>query len=145
MNGRVIAFDLGDRRIGVAVSDPTGTIAQGRDTIRRDGEAWPWRAILAAVQEAEAVHAVVGDPVHLDDGSESERSRGARQFARDLEERSALPVELEDERCTSAEAERMLRETGRARRRRDRGDVDRAAAVLILQGWLDDRAREVSA
>lgn len=144
MSGRVIAFDLGDRRIGVAVSDPTGTIAQGRETIRRDGEAWPWRAILAAIGDAEAVAVVVGEPVHVD-GGESDRSRRARAFAEELERRAGVPVALEDERYTSAEAERMLRETGRARRKRDRGDVDRAAAVLILQGWLDDRGPEAEA
>lgn len=144
MTGRVVAFDLGDRRIGVAVSDPLGVLATGRDTIRRDGEAYPWRALLAVIEECEAVRVVVGEPLHMD-GGESDRSRAARAFAAELRERTGLPVDLEDERLTSDEAERHLARSGGrngARRRRERGDVDRVAATLILQGWLDDRAAE---
>ncbi|MCA9752287.1 MAG: Holliday junction resolvase RuvX [Gemmatimonadetes bacterium] len=143
MSGRVVAFDLGDRRIGVAVSDPTRTIAQGRETILRDGATWPWRKILAVIEETAATQVVVGDPLHFD-GSTSERSRTAGEFAQELRMRSGLPVDLEDERCTSVEAERMLAKTGRGRRRRDRGDVDRAAAILILQDWLDARDGEAT-
>jgi putative Holliday junction resolvase len=140
VTGRVVAFDLGDRRIGVAVSDPTATIAQPRETLRRDGEAWPWRAILALLEEEEAVQIVVGDPRHLD-GSESERSRGARAFAEEIGRRSGLPVDLEDESLTSVEAERTLRKARRRRgRSRDKGEVDRVAAAHILQDWLDARA-----
>ena len=139
----MVAFDLGDRRIGVAVSDPTRTIAQGRETILRDGATWPWRKILAVIEETAATQVVVGDPLHFD-GSTSERSRTAGEFAQELRTRTGLPVDLEDERCTSVEAERMLAKTGRGRRRRDRGDVDRAAAILILQDWLDARDGEAT-
>jgi len=145
VTGRVVAFDLGDRRIGVAVSDPLGVLATGRETIRRDGKAYPWRALLAVLQECEAARVVVGEPLHMD-GRESDRSRAARAFAAELRERSGLPVDLEDERLTSDEAERHLARRGDGtaggRRRRERGDVDRVAATLILQGWLDDRAAE---
>lgn len=139
MTGRVVAFDLGDRRIGVAVSDPFGTIAQGRDTLLRDGESYPWRAMLGVVEEAEAVRVVVGDPLHLD-GSSGERSRAARAFADELAERTGLPVDLQDERLTSVQAERTMRETGRTGKRRRKEDVDRLAAVIILQAWLDGAA-----
>ncbi len=139
MTGRVVGLDLGDRRIGVAVSDPFGSIAQGRDTLLRDGESYPWRAILGVVTESEAVRVVVGDPLHLD-GSSGDRSQAARAFAAELEERAGVPVELQDERLTSVQAERTLRETGRTGRKKKKEDVDRLAAVLILQAWLDGAA-----
>ena len=66
MSGRVVAFDLGETRIGVAVSDPTGTIAEGRETIVQPGSSVPWRRVLAVVEAAEAVRVVVGVPVKLD-------------------------------------------------------------------------------
>jgi putative Holliday junction resolvase len=138
---RAIAFDLGDRRIGVAASDPTGTIASGRDTLERSGESLPWRAILAVIEECEATHVVVGDPLHLD-GTIGERARRSREFAKEVEARTGLSVELQDERLTSVQAERSLRDThaggGRKKNRRHaKEDVDRVAATLILQAWLD--------
>jgi len=140
VSGRVVAFDLGEKRIGVAVSDPTGTIAEGRETIVQPGSSVPWRRVLAVVEEAEAVRVVVGDPVMLD-GTLGEGSRRARDFKEQMEQRTGLPVELEDESFTSIEAEAALRATGRSRQRR-KEDVDRVAAVLILQAWLDRRAEE---
>ena len=76
------------------------------------------------------------------DGSMSERSAESRRFAEELTQRTGLPAELQDERLSSVQAERSLRETGRRPRRRGghREDVDRVAAVLILQAWLDRRA-----
>jgi putative Holliday junction resolvase len=142
MKGPVVAFDFGERRIGVAASDPSGTIAFGRDTISRSGESVPWRAILELVREAEAQRLVVGDPIHMD-GSAGESSRLAREFAQELGRRTGLQVELQDERLTSVEAGRTLRE-GRKRGGppidRASGIQDQVAAVLILQTWLD-RAR----
>lgn len=137
--GRVIAFDPGDRRIGVAVSDPGRIIAEGRETLERSGESWPWRAILAVIEEAGAVRVIVGDPVHLD-GSVGERSRRSRELAEEIERRTGLPVDLQDERLTSVQARRTLIETrprGGRKRKEKREDVDRVAAVLILQAWLD--------
>jgi putative Holliday junction resolvase len=136
----VVAFDLGDRRIGVAVSDETGTLATGRATIERQGESYPWRALLAVVEEANAVAIVVGDPLHMD-GEVGERSRLAQAFAREIARRTGLPVELEDERLTSDEAEAILARRGHGAKGRSRGDVDRVAATLILQEWLDERVR----
>jgi len=139
VSGRVVAFDLGAKRIGVAVSDPTGTIAEGRETIVRSGSSVPWRLVLAVVGDARAETVVVGDPVRLD-GTLGEGSHLARDFKAELERRAGVRVELQDERLTSVEAERMLRETGRSRRR-EKADVDRAAATLILQAWLDRRSK----
>jgi putative Holliday junction resolvase len=138
-----VGFDLGERRIGVAVSDPSATIAEGRETIERSGESFPWRAILALLEEADAVGAVVGDPIHLN-GSVGERAREARDFARELERRAGIPVVLQDERLTTVEAQRILIETrpGRTKRKRARRveDVDRVAATILLQAWLDGRS-----
>ena len=137
MSGRIVAFDPGDRRIGVAVSDPAGRLALPRPTLERSGESWPWRAILRVVEEAEATGIVVGDPRRMD-GTVGERSRLSRDFAEELARRTGLPVELQDERLTSVEAERALAQDPRAKRKK--GDVDRSAAILILQTWLDVRA-----
>jgi putative Holliday junction resolvase len=140
VRGRIVAFDLGEKRIGVAVSDPTGTIAEGRDTIVQGGSSVPWKHVLAVVEEAEAVCVVVGDPVKLD-GSLGEGSMRARDFKDQMEQRTGIRVELEDESFTSVEAQRALRATGRSRKRL-KEDVDRVAATLILQAWLDRRAEE---
>ncbi len=143
MTGRVAAFDFGDRRIGVAVSDPTATIAEGRDTIVRSGDSVPWRAILALLEEHEVVQVVVGDPIHMD-GTAGERARISRSFADELGERANVPIAMQDERLTSVEAQRTLIETrpgrGKKKRKGRVEDVDRVAAVLILQTWLDGRA-----
>jgi putative Holliday junction resolvase len=140
--GRVIAFDLGDRRIGVAVSDPGRTIADGRDTLERSGESYPWRALLGAVEEAQAARVVVGGPLHMD-GTVGERARRSREFAEEFARRTGLPVDLQDERLTSVQARRTLIETrprGGKKRKDQREDVDKVAAVLILQAWLDAAA-----
>jgi putative Holliday junction resolvase len=143
VTGRVVAFDLGDRRIGVAVSDPTATLADGGETIERSGDSVPWRAILARLEETEAVAAVVGDPVNMD-GSSGERSRLAHAFAEELGRRAGIAVHLLDERLTTVEAERRLIETraGRGKRKRKGRveDLDRVAATILLQAWLDGRA-----
>ncbi len=133
MTGCVVGFDLGAKRIGTAVSDPEGRFALARDTIERSGDSWPWGRILDLIRESEAAQIVVGDPRRLD-GSEGERSRISREFAEEIARRTGLPVHLEDERLTTVQAERALREGGGAKKK---GDVDRAAAILILQAWLD--------
>jgi putative Holliday junction resolvase len=139
VKGPVVAFDFGQRRIGVAASDPSGTVALGRDTIVRSGESVPWRAIVELVRDSGAQRLVVGDPIRLD-GSVGESARLAREFAEELARRTGLRVELQDERLTSVEAGRTLRE-GRKRGGppidRSAGIEDKVAAVLILQTWLD--------
>ena len=147
MSGRWVGFDLGDRRIGVAVSDPTGFLAEGRDTLERSGESFPWRAIESVLEAADAAGVVVGEPINMD-GSIGERAELSRRFAEELRERTGVRVELQDERLTSVQAQRMLIETrpggsggGKRSRKKGKGkreeDVDQVAAVLILQAWLD--------
>lgn len=135
---RILGVDYGERRIGLAVSDPSATIAQPLPTLqRRAGKRPPVQAVadLARAWEAEAV--VVGLPLTLD-GDESEWTREVRGFGDRLAERTGLPVHFVDERMTSVRAERAVRSLGlRRAEREDKRRVDAAAAVLILQAFLD--------
>lgn len=130
MKGRVLAIDPGERRAGLAVSDPLGITAQGLPTFdRKSGELIDHIETLA--REYDVTRIVVGNPVSMS-GRESEGSRGARLLAAALEARLSLPVELWDERLSSAEAHRVLAGSGA-----HKGAVDRVAAMIILQGYLD--------
>lgn len=132
---RLLAVDLGDRRIGLAVSDPTGTIASPAGHItRRPGKRPPVREILDRATALEAEGFVVGLPLN-EAGDDTERSMEARRVAALLGERSGLPVRLVDERFTTAAAERAVREMGGSSRGR-KGDVDALAATVLLQHAL---------
>jgi len=127
---RILAIDPGERRVGLAVSDPLGITAQGLTTLDlRKGELVAHLRVL--LQEYDVGRIVVGHPLSLA-GRETEASRLAAALAEELRQELGLPVELWDERLSSAEAERTLRGT-----RAGKGAVDRLAAVLILQGYLD--------
>ena len=140
--GRVIAIDYGVRRIGVAVSDPTRTIAQPLDTIvRRPGKRPPWTALVALIDRFEVGDIVVGLPLTLA-GDDSDWTREVREFAAGLSRRTAASVSLADERMTSVLAERAVRALGLPRGQRHRkGRIDAAAAMVILQAFLDAQAR----
>ncbi|MDB4948798.1 MAG: Holliday junction resolvase [Gemmatimonadetes bacterium] len=140
---RSMAFDFGERRIGVAVSDPTRTIATPLATLaRRPGKRPPWPEIGRLVGEQEVDECVVGLPLGLD-GDEGPWAAEVREFGAELERRTGLPVRWVDERMTSVLAERAIRELGLKRSdRRDKERVDAAAAAIILEGWLTRRRRE---
>lgn len=132
---RLLAIDLGDKRIGLAVSDPTGTIASPAGHLtRRLGKRLPVGQILDRAKALEAEGFVVGLPLDQE-GDETDRSGEARQLATLLGERSGLPVSLVDERFTTAAAQRAIREMGGSTRGR-RGDVDALAATVLLQHAL---------
>ncbi|MDP6529565.1 MAG: Holliday junction resolvase RuvX [Gemmatimonadota bacterium] len=132
-----MAFDFGDRRIGVAVSDPLRIAAEALPTILRPGNTIPWKEVVRTIRRAETVQLVVGDPLQMD-GTPGERSSICREFAEELGRRTSLPVDLQDERLSSVEAERTLSvDPGSRGKRQDKADVDRVAAILILRGWLD--------
>jgi putative Holliday junction resolvase len=134
MSNRVLAIDPGERRVGLAVSDPLGITAQGLATFdRRGGDLVDHIETLA--REYEIARIVVGNPVSMS-GRESQGSARARELAHELRSRLSLPVELWDERLSSAEAHRVL-----AGQRADKGSVDRVAATIILQGYLDAHSR----
>jgi putative Holliday junction resolvase len=136
--GRVLALDYGERRIGVAVSDPTRTIAQPLPTIvRRRGQRPPYARIVALVQEWEIELIVVGLPIESsgDEGPQSER---VREFAEALARRAGVSLAFWDERLTSARARRELLHLDLpAAARREKARVDAIAAALILQSYLD--------
>ena len=133
--GRLLGVDYGDRRIGLAISDPSGTIASPVGFIvRRAGKRPPVAEIIRRAEALEARGFVVGLPLD-GNGDETERSTEARRIAATLAERTGLPVDLVDERFTTAAARRAIREMGGSARDR-RGDVDALAATVLLQHAL---------
>lgn len=139
--GRILAVDYGERRVGLALSDPTATIASPLPTLkRRKGKRPPVAPITRLAEEHEVEEVVVGLPLTLE-GDDSDWTREVRQFAADLADRTGLPVELQDERMTSVRAERAVRSLGLTKEKREEKErVDAAAAVLILQAYLDARS-----
>ena len=135
---RVLALDVGSKRIGVAVSDPLGITAQGLETIQRQNKRKDWEALGAVLEKYEVGEIVVGLPLRLS-GAEGTQSEKMRLFADELRTKFCLPVHLWDERWTSTEANRLLRETNLSIEKRGKA-VDRMAAVLILQAWLEARS-----
>ena len=133
--GRVLGLDVGSRRIGVAISDPLGITAQGLQTIRRQNKRLDFAALETMIKSYEVREIVVGLPLRLS-GAEGTQSGKMRDFAADLHSRFQLPVHLWDERLTSAQANRVLRESEISIEKRAAA-VDRMAAVLILQGWME--------
>lgn len=135
---RVLGLDYGERRIGLAVSDPTGTIAQALTTVRRRrGKRPPYAAIIEIMRQWEVDRIVVGLPIEAS-GEEGEAARQVRDFAEGLHRRTDTPLEFWDERFSSARARRYLSKSElSARARREKGRVDTVAAALILQSYLD--------
>lgn len=136
---RLLGFDLGTRTIGLALSDPTLTVASPRETLKRT----KLRADLAWLEERivalDVGGFVLGLPVSMD-GREGPRCQATRQFARDLLARIDLPLAFWDERLSTAAVERMLIDEADLSRRRRREVIDRTAAAYILQGALDAMA-----
>ncbi len=134
---RILALDFGERRIGVAVTDPLGTLAQPLETLERRPP--PSRAHLDQIAELaleyRAAKIVVGLPLHMD-GRAGPEVEAARAFGLEVEARTGVPVDYIDERWTTREAERTLRELG-LRGRKLRGRLDPVAASLILRTYLE--------
>ena len=136
--GRRLGVDVGTVRIGIAVSDPDGILATPVETVRRERGTAHLRRLATLVDELQVVEVVVGLPRTLADraGSSAEDAVGvADELAGRIR---PVPVRLADERLTTVSAARSLREAG-VRSRDQRGKIDQAAAVAILQGWLDQR------
>ena len=130
-----MALDYGERRIGVAVSDPTGVLAQPLVTVPRRGRGKGHLDRIAELaKEYEVTRFVIGLPLHLD-GRHGPEADTARSFGAEIETRTGLAVEFLDERWTSVEAERLM--AGSGARRRDKGSVDRVAAAILLRTWLE--------
>lgn len=127
---RILGLDVGERRIGLAISTPEGRLAVPLRILEREREATAIEAITAVARAEGAAALVVGYPLSLD-GSVGPQARRIEAFARRLRQSSGLPVELWDERLTSVQAERSLTGT------RAHGPVDDIAAAIILQSYLD--------
>ena len=141
--GRILALDLGKKRIGLALSDPLGITAQGLPTLERSN----LRTDLAALERIASDHDVtvilMGNPLHLS-GVEGRQAIYTREFAERLTERTGLPVRFWDERWTSVEANRVLKESGISIEKRAKA-VDRLAAVILLKSYLDTQEAGQSA
>jgi putative Holliday junction resolvase len=136
-----MGLDVGSRTLGVAISDPLGLTAQGLPTIRRQNKRLDFAQLQSLIQQYEVAEIVVGYPIRMS-GMGGTQSEKMEIFAEELYKKFKLPVHLWDERLTSAEANRVLRDSEMSIKRR--GEVvDRLAAVLILQGWMDARAGRI--
>ena len=134
-----MALDFGERRIGVAISDPSGTLAQPLETVSRGGSSEAaLKRIAQLVAEYDVERIVVGLPLLLDGRSGSQAER-ARRFGGEVAQRTGVSVEYLDERLTSAEARRALRAAG-VPARKQKGRVDPVAAALLLNTFLERRS-----
>jgi len=134
---RILALDVGSRTLGLAVSDPLGITAQGLTTIRRKNRRADFAQLDDVVKKYGVKELVVGYPLRLS-GAIGTQSEKMAAFAEQLRRRYELPVHLWDERLTTAEAQRVLRESEMSVKRRSEV-VDQLAAVLILQSFLQSR------
>ncbi|MBD3425836.1 MAG: Holliday junction resolvase RuvX [Candidatus Omnitrophica bacterium] len=136
---RIMGLDLGTERIGVAVSDESRTLAQGRALLRRESDTAVIDRLISMIGELGVGEIVVGLPVNMD-GSKGERALDSERFADKLRRRAELPVHLWDERLSTREAEAVMLEADLSRKKRKKS-VDKLAAQLILQSYLDSRKR----
>ncbi len=134
---RILGLDVGSKTIGLAVSDPLGITAQGLETIRRKNKRTDFAQLAKVIQDYSVAEIVVGYPLRLS-GAEGTQSEKMQVFAEDLRNKFALPVHLWDERLTSSQANRLLRDSEVSIKKRGQA-VDRMAAMLILQSWMEAR------
>ena len=128
-------MDVGSRRIGLAISDLLGITAQGLDTLHRQNKRTDFAQLERVIREHDVTEIVMGLPLRMS-GVEGIQAEKMQAFAEEVRRRFKLPVHLWDERLTSAQANRLLRETEMSIKRRG-AVVDQMAAVLILQSWMD--------
>lgn len=138
----MLAFDFGEKRIGVAVGDMTIAIAHPLQTVSGESNEIRFAAIGAMIAEWKPARLVVGLPFYMD-GTEHELTRLSRKFARRLEGRFGLPTVMVDERLTSAEASQSLNEIG-IRGRSQKAVLDQVAAQRILQSYFDSQAHAIT-
>jgi putative Holliday junction resolvase len=140
---RILALDVGDRRIGLALSDPLGYTAQPLFTLQRTNRRNDLKAIARLLRKHQVAEIVVGNPLHMS-GDLSPQALKAQTFAQDLRALSALPVHLWDERLTTTQAHRQLDHAGHGGRRERKAIIDQVAAVLILQAFMAAQAHQAA-
>jgi len=138
--GRILAIDFGLKRVGLAISDPMQIIARALDTVFYKSRKELAPRLVEIIRQNEIVRVVMGLPRHLN-GREGEMAKMARELMSQLAARVSIPIVAWDEWLSSVQAERALCEMGISSRARKRGDVDRLAAVFILQSYLDSIKR----
>ena len=135
MTGRVLALDLGKRRIGLALSDELGITALGIDTLQRTNIRKDIARLAELISQRGVSLILMGNPLHMS-GHAGRQAEYARDFAERLAEASDVPVQFWDERLTTVEAQRVLKESGISIQKRGQA-VDRLAAVILLESYLD--------
>lgn len=136
---RIMGLDVGDKRIGVAISDPMGWTAQPHTVMHRTNPEHDFARLSEICRDWQIEKLVVGLPLNMN-GSVGPRAQLVREFAEQLSAVAGIEVEYWDERLSTKSAERTLLEADMSRRKR-KGVVDKLAAVYILQGYLDNRSR----
>jgi len=136
--GRILALDLGKKRIGLAMSDPLGITAQGLPTLERTNIREDLAALERLIVEHDVTLILMGHPLHMS-GNEGRQAAYTREFAERLGKHTGLEIRFWDERLTTVEAERVLRSSGISIEKRARA-VDRLAAVILLGSYLDSGA-----
>jgi len=136
---RILALDLGRKRIGLAISDELGITAQGLQTLERQGRREDIETLRRLAVARGVTRFLLGDPLHMS-GDASRQGEYTREFASELERKTGLPIEFRDERWTSREAERTIRGEGVANGRR-KATIDQLSAVILLQSYLDSAPR----
>jgi putative Holliday junction resolvase len=137
IQSRVLALDLGKKRIGMALSDELGVTAQGLETLQRTNIREDLARISQLAAEKSVSLILMGNPLHMS-GREGRQAEYARDFGERLRAASGIPVEFWDERLTTVAAQRVLRESGISIEKRAKA-VDRLAAVILLESYLDSR------
>ncbi len=135
---RILGLDVGSKRIGLAISDQLGITAQGLETLHRQNKRSDFAQLEQVIRQQRVAEIAIGLPLRMS-GAEGIQAEKMQAFAEEIRRRFRLPVHLWDERLSSAQANRLLRETDMSIKRR--GEVvDQMAAVLILQSWMDARS-----
>ena len=133
--GRILALDLGKRRIGLALSDELGITAQGLETLHRTRVREDLAKLGQLIRENNVSLILMGNPVHMS-GQEGRQSDYSRDFGERLKAFAGVDIKLWDERLTTVEAQRVLRESGISLQKRNQA-VDRLSAVILLESYLD--------
>jgi putative Holliday junction resolvase len=138
---RILALDIGTKNIGVALSDESGIIAQGKEVIRRKSDAYAIARVKDILEGFDVKEIIVGLPINMD-GTKGKRAKDSIGFAENLEQNVHIPVKFWDERLSTKEAEDIMIRADITRNKRKK-IVDKLAAQIILQGYLDSQRSEI--
>jgi putative holliday junction resolvase len=138
---RILAIDYGERRIGLALSDPLGYTAQPLETLEGFSQKKVIEKINLIIADKTVTKIIIGNPINMD-GTESRLSREVLTFAEALKKNITVEIELYDERLSSAQAERMLIDEADISREKRKKVIDKIAAAIILQSYLDHKSSE---